>query len=121
MHLRIKRLDPGLPLPAYAHEGDAGLDLYAAEDVSLARALDLGAGVEGAAAGNLREGRAFNRRNVSFPGDPQAPGQRFPLDNLSLVDPAADPKPPDRAGESGGSWLRQRLDFHRAGPRSRGR
>lgn len=31
----IKRLDPGLPLPTYAHEGDAGLDLYAAEDVTL--------------------------------------------------------------------------------------
>jgi dUTP pyrophosphatase len=35
MELRVKRLDPGLPLPAYAHDGDAGLDLYAAEDVSL--------------------------------------------------------------------------------------
>jgi dUTP diphosphatase len=35
MQLRVKRLDPGLPLPAYAHDGDAGLDLYAAEDVSL--------------------------------------------------------------------------------------
>ncbi|MBN2847723.1 MAG: dUTP diphosphatase [Coriobacteriia bacterium] len=32
MELRIVRLDPELPLPAYAHEGDAGLDLYAAED-----------------------------------------------------------------------------------------
>lgn len=36
MDLRIKRLDPGLPLPRYAHEGDAGLDLYAAESVTLA-------------------------------------------------------------------------------------
>ncbi len=35
MHLEIKRLDPELPLPAYAHEGDAGLDLYAAEDRTL--------------------------------------------------------------------------------------
>lgn len=35
MDLRIKRLDPGLPLPRYAHEGDAGLDLYAAESVTL--------------------------------------------------------------------------------------
>ena len=26
------RLDPELPLPAYAHEGDAGLDLYASDD-----------------------------------------------------------------------------------------
>ena len=30
------RLDPDLPLPTYAHEGDAGLDLYAAEAVVLA-------------------------------------------------------------------------------------
>jgi len=30
--LRLKRLDTSLPLPGYAHEGDAGLDLYAAED-----------------------------------------------------------------------------------------
>jgi dUTP pyrophosphatase len=36
MDLRIKRLDRGLPLPTYAHEGDAGLDLYAAADVTLA-------------------------------------------------------------------------------------
>lgn len=42
MRLEIKRLDDELPMPAYAHEGDAGLDLYAAEDVTLqpgARAL----------------------------------------------------------------------------------
>ena len=31
----IMRLDPGVPLPAYAHEGDAGADLSAAEDVIL--------------------------------------------------------------------------------------
>ena len=35
MLLRILRLDDGLPLPAYAHDGDAGLDLYAAEDITL--------------------------------------------------------------------------------------
>ncbi len=37
MHLPIPivRLDPELPLPAYAHEGDAGLDLYAREDAVL--------------------------------------------------------------------------------------
>jgi dUTP pyrophosphatase len=35
MILRIKRLDPGLPPPGYAHEGDAGMDLYAAADVTL--------------------------------------------------------------------------------------
>jgi dUTP pyrophosphatase len=32
----ITRLDPGLPLPGYAHPGDAGADLVAAEDVELA-------------------------------------------------------------------------------------
>ncbi|GII83541.1 deoxyuridine 5'-triphosphate nucleotidohydrolase [Sphaerisporangium siamense] len=31
----IQRLDPELPIPAYAHPGDAGADLYAAEDVEL--------------------------------------------------------------------------------------
>jgi dUTP pyrophosphatase len=31
----IKRLDPGVPLPLYAHPGDAGADLSAAEDVEL--------------------------------------------------------------------------------------
>ena len=32
----ITRLDPDLPLPAYEHPGDAGLDLRARTDVSLA-------------------------------------------------------------------------------------
>jgi len=31
----VHRLDPGLPLPARAHPGDAGVDLYAAEAVVL--------------------------------------------------------------------------------------
>ncbi|MGC4805524.1 dUTP diphosphatase [Micromonospora sp. DT233] len=31
----VRRLDPGLPLPAYAHPGDAGADLLAAADVEL--------------------------------------------------------------------------------------
>lgn len=31
--LNVKRLDAGLPLPAYAYEGDAGLDLLSAVDV----------------------------------------------------------------------------------------
>lgn len=35
VRLEILRLDPELPLPAYAHEGDAGLDLYAATSISL--------------------------------------------------------------------------------------
>jgi dUTP pyrophosphatase len=33
--LPVRRLDPGLPLPAYAHAGDAGADLRAADDVVL--------------------------------------------------------------------------------------
>jgi len=32
----IRRLDPDLPPPAYAHPGDAGADLVAAEDAELA-------------------------------------------------------------------------------------
>jgi dUTP pyrophosphatase len=31
----IVQLDAGLPLPSYAHDGDAGLDLYAAEGTTL--------------------------------------------------------------------------------------
>ena len=31
----IQRLDAELPVPSYAHPGDAGADLYAAEDVEL--------------------------------------------------------------------------------------
>jgi dUTP pyrophosphatase len=32
----IVRLDPDLPLPAYAHPGDAGADLVSSEDVTIA-------------------------------------------------------------------------------------
>ncbi|HEV3472417.1 MAG TPA: dUTP diphosphatase [Actinomycetota bacterium] len=35
MRVEVVRIDPDLPMPSYAHPGDAGLDLYAAEDVSL--------------------------------------------------------------------------------------
>jgi dUTP pyrophosphatase len=31
----IQRLDPGLPAPSYAHPGDAGADLVAADDLEL--------------------------------------------------------------------------------------
>jgi dUTP pyrophosphatase len=31
----VQRLDPDLPLPAYAHEGDAGADLVSAVDIDL--------------------------------------------------------------------------------------
>jgi dUTP pyrophosphatase len=36
MKIPIHRIDKDLPLPAYAHPGDAALDLVAAESVSLA-------------------------------------------------------------------------------------
>jgi len=36
VQILIRRLDPGLPLPARGHPGDAGSDLYAAADVELA-------------------------------------------------------------------------------------
>lgn len=32
LDLKLKRLDTGLPLPAYAYPGDAGLDLYSSID-----------------------------------------------------------------------------------------
>jgi dUTP pyrophosphatase len=35
LDIAIVRLDPELPLPAYAHEGDAGIDLFAREDALL--------------------------------------------------------------------------------------
>lgn len=31
----LRRLDPGLPVPGYAHPGDAGVDLHAASDQTL--------------------------------------------------------------------------------------
>ncbi|MFC5178776.1 dUTP diphosphatase [Nocardioides taihuensis] len=36
LQVAVLRLDPDLPLPAYAHPGDAGADLVTAVDVSLA-------------------------------------------------------------------------------------
>ena len=36
MRVAVRRLDPDVPLPAYARPGDAGLDLVAAADVTLA-------------------------------------------------------------------------------------
>jgi dUTP pyrophosphatase len=34
--LLVRRLDPEVPLPSYAHPGDAGADVCAAQDVTLA-------------------------------------------------------------------------------------
>ena len=36
VQISLRRLDPELPLPSYAHPGDAGADLHAAADVTLA-------------------------------------------------------------------------------------
>jgi dUTP pyrophosphatase len=36
MDVHVRLLEPDLPLPAYAHPGDAGADLVAAQDVDLA-------------------------------------------------------------------------------------
>ena len=33
--VQVRRLDPDLPVPGYAHDGDAGADLYAAVDAEL--------------------------------------------------------------------------------------
>jgi dUTP pyrophosphatase len=33
--VRIRRLDPGVPVPAYAHPGDAGADLVTTSDVTI--------------------------------------------------------------------------------------
>lgn len=35
MRLPVKQLAADLPLPRYAHKGDAGMDLYAAESITL--------------------------------------------------------------------------------------
>lgn len=35
VEVRVQRLDPDLPLPSYAHPGDAGADLYSAQDALL--------------------------------------------------------------------------------------
>ena len=35
LKLRVRRLNPNAIIPAYAHPGDAGLDLHACEDVTL--------------------------------------------------------------------------------------
>lgn len=37
LDLPVVRMDPDLPAPSYAHEGDAGADLHARVDVTIAR------------------------------------------------------------------------------------
>jgi dUTP pyrophosphatase len=36
LEVPLVRLDPDLPVPSYAHQGDAGADLYARQDAELA-------------------------------------------------------------------------------------
>ncbi|WP_244876535.1 dUTP diphosphatase [Winogradskya consettensis] len=36
LEIQVRLLDAGLPVPSYAHPGDAGADLYAAESVQIA-------------------------------------------------------------------------------------
>lgn len=36
LSLPVHRFDPSVPMPSYAHAGDAGLDLYARETVTIA-------------------------------------------------------------------------------------
>lgn len=36
VQIRVRRLDHDLPLPSYSHPGDAGADLYSAEEITLA-------------------------------------------------------------------------------------
>jgi dUTP pyrophosphatase len=36
VRVRLTRLDPGVPIPSYAHPGDAGVDLVTVRDVDLA-------------------------------------------------------------------------------------
>lgn len=36
VHIQIRRIDPGIELPSYAHPGDAGADLRTTEDVDIA-------------------------------------------------------------------------------------
>jgi len=77
MQLPIKRIDLDLPLPRYAHEGDAGLDLFSAESIVLEpfqRAL-VGTGIAVAIpAGHAgfvqpRSGRAL-KEGLSLPNAP---------------------------------------------------
>lgn len=35
MRIQVKKISPGARLPAYSHPGDAGMDLFAAEEVVL--------------------------------------------------------------------------------------
>ena len=79
LEILVRRLDPGLPLPSYAHPGDAGADLCTTVDVSLApgeRALvPTGIGIA------LPEGYValvHPRSGLAAREDPEASGQVGP-------------------------------------------
>jgi dUTP pyrophosphatase len=77
VQLPIKRLDPELPLPSYAHDGDAGLDLFSAVDCFIdpgARVLvptGIAVAIPAGFAGFVqpRSGRAL-REGLSFANTP---------------------------------------------------
>lgn len=77
LRIEVAQLDPDLPLPSYAHPGDAGLDLLSAEDVTLApgerRAVRTGIAVaipDGYAGFvHARSGRAL-REGLALPNAP---------------------------------------------------
>ena len=56
----VVRLDPDLPLPAYAHPGDAGADLLTAVDVTLAPGERVLARLRSMGGGKY-DGRTFKR------------------------------------------------------------
>ena len=78
LEISVLRLDPDLPLPAYAHPGDAGADLVTTVDVTLApgeRAMVPTGGRAGAARGLRRAGPpALRARRPARPVDREHPG-----------------------------------------------
>lgn len=98
VQIRVRRLDHDLPLPSYSHPGDAGADLYAAEDIELAPgrrglvrtgiALELPAGYVGLV--HPRSGLAHRHGLgiVNAPGTVDAGYRGEILVNLINLDPA---------------------------------
>ena len=68
MRVLVKRLDAGVPLPAYARDDDAGLDLHAAHDVTLAPG-----------------GRALVRTGLALALPPGCAGLVVPRSGLALT------------------------------------
>ena len=44
MNIKIKKLNPDAIIPSYAHEGDAGMDIYSSEDVIINPGKRIGVG-----------------------------------------------------------------------------